>query len=75
MDAILDTEPNKLEDAFREALFKRTGGHPLFTVELLRDMQSRGGLVQDEAGRWCEGQGLDWETFPARIEAVIARAG
>ena len=72
VDAILDTEPNKLEDAFREALFKRTGGHPLFTVELLRDMQSRGGLVQDEAGRWCEGQGLDWETFPARIEAVIA---
>ena len=73
VDAILDAEPNKLEEAFHEALYKRTGGHPLFTVELLRDMQSRGDLVQNEAGQWCEGQVLDWETFPARIEAVIAR--
>jgi tetratricopeptide (TPR) repeat protein len=72
VDAILDTQPNRLEEAFREGLFKRTGGHPLFTVELLRDMKSRGDLVQDESGRWCESQGLDWETFPARIEAVIA---
>jgi DNA-binding SARP family transcriptional activator len=72
VDAILDTEPNRLEEAFREALFKRTGGHPLFTVELLRDMQSRGALLQDEAGQWFEGQELDWETFPARVEAVIA---
>ena len=72
VDATLDTTPNRLDESYREALFKRTGGHPLFTVELLRDMQSRGDLVQDEAGRWCEGQALDWETFPARIEAVIA---
>jgi predicted ATPase len=45
----------------------------LFTVELLREMQSRGDLVQDEAGRWFQGQELDWERLPARVEAVIAR--
>ncbi len=36
-------------------------------------MQSRGDLIHDEAGRWCEGRVLDWERFPARVEAVIAR--
>lgn len=73
VDAFLDTEPNRLDTGFRQALFDRTGGHPLFTVELLRDMQSRGDLVKDQAGYWREGSQLDWETFPARIEAVIAR--
>lgn len=73
VDALLDTEPNRLDEAFRRALFRQTAGHPLFTVELLRDLQNRGYLVQDEAGRWQEGQELDWETIPARVEAVIAR--
>jgi predicted ATPase len=45
----------------------------LFTVELLREMQSRGDLVQDEAGWWLQGQELEWERLPARVEAVIAR--
>jgi DNA-binding SARP family transcriptional activator/pimeloyl-ACP methyl ester carboxylesterase len=73
IDAFLDSEPNQLDLGFRQALFQRTEGHPLFVVELLRDMQSRGDLVQDEAGRWREAQVLDWEMFPARVEAVIAR--
>ena len=73
IDALLDSDPNRLDEAFRQALFRKTEGHPLFTVELLRDMQSRGNLVRDDAGKWCEDQTLDWETFPARVEAVIAR--
>ncbi len=73
VDAFLDSEPNRLDVAFRHALCQRTGGHPLFVVELLRELQSRGDLVQDEAGRWCQGETLDWQTFPARVEAVIAR--
>ncbi|MBK8902967.1 MAG: alpha/beta fold hydrolase [Anaerolineaceae bacterium] len=73
VDAFLDSEPNQLDAAFRQALWQRTGGHPLFVVELLRDMQSRGDLVQDEAGRWREGQALDRQSFPVRVEAVIAR--
>ncbi len=71
VDALLDSEPNRLGASFREALFQRTRGHPLFTVELLRGMQERGNLVRDEDGRWIEGSSLDWRTLPARAEGVI----
>ena len=69
--ALLDAEPNRLTKGFREALFQRTEGHPLFTVELLRSMQERGDLRKDEDGHWIEGPKLDWEVLPARVEAVI----
>jgi len=71
VEAFLDTEPNQLEEDFRGALFGRTGGHPLFTVELLRAMQERGDLVQGGDGEWVEGPALHWERLPARVEAVI----
>lgn len=71
VDAFLDTEPNRLGEGFRQALYRHTGGHPLFTTELLRDMQEREDLVQDEQGRWVEGPALDWEDLPARVEGVI----
>jgi predicted ATPase len=70
--AFLDSEPNRLGGAFREMLYRQTRGHPLFTIELLRGLQERGDLVQDPEGRWVEGPALDWETLPARVEAVIA---
>jgi predicted ATPase/DNA-binding SARP family transcriptional activator len=72
LDAILDSEQNQLGDAFREMLFRQTGGQPLFTIELLRGMQDRGDLVQETGGQWVEGPELDWQTLPARVEAVIA---
>ena len=72
LEALLDTEPNDLDAAFREMLHRHTGGHPLFTVELLRGLQERGGLTKDEAGRWIAGPALDWEALPPRLEAVIA---
>ena len=72
VDALVDAEPNRLGEAFRDALYARTGGHPLFTVELLRTMQARGDLVRDEDNVWVEGANLDWDTLPARVEAVIA---
>ncbi len=71
VDAFLETEPNLLGEEFRQALFRHTDGHPLFTIELLRAMQERGELVQDEKDQWREGPELDWTTLPARIEAVI----
>jgi tetratricopeptide (TPR) repeat protein len=72
VEAFLDSEPNRLGETFRNTLYRQTGGHPLSTVELLRDMQERGDLVQDEEGWWVEGPALDWGTLPARVEAVIA---
>jgi DNA-binding SARP family transcriptional activator len=72
VDALLDTQPNRLGAAFRDRLYARTAGHPLFTVELLRGMQERGDLVHNTAGQWAEGPTLDWDALPARTEAVIA---
>jgi adenylate cyclase len=72
VDCYLDTEPNALDAQFREALCGRTQGHALFTVELLRAMQQRGDLVQDQAGRWVPGDQLEWGALPARAEAAIA---
>ncbi|MCR4405553.1 MAG: AAA family ATPase [Anaerolineae bacterium] len=72
IEALLDSEPNRLGVAFREMLYRQTRGHPLFTIELLQGLQEREDLVQDPEGRWVEGPALDWETLPARVEAVIA---
>jgi tetratricopeptide (TPR) repeat protein len=71
VDALLDTEPNCLGEGFRRLLTRHTDGHPLFTAELLRAMQAREDLIQDEAGRWTHGPVLDWQTLPARVEGVI----
>jgi predicted ATPase len=71
VDALLDAEPNTLGAGFREELYNRTGGHPLFTVELLRNLQESGGLVKDADGRWIQGDRLEWENLPARIDGVF----
>lgn len=71
IDLYLDTEPNDLSPEFRQTLKDHTKGHPLFTVELLREMQDRGDLIKDEDERWVEGPAISWEKLPARVEAVI----
>ncbi len=71
VDALLDSEPNRLSELFKDELHRRTEGHPLFTVELLHDLQARGDLVKDSHGRWHESSSLAWEALPARVEAVI----
>ena len=71
VDAMLDIEDHKLGDDFRKALHQRTCGHPLFTAELLRDMQERGDLLLDDDGYWVEGSTLDWSALPAKVEGVI----
>ncbi|MCB0195744.1 MAG: AAA family ATPase [Anaerolineae bacterium] len=73
VDAYLDTQPNKLDEAFREALFRHTGGYALFTVELLTDMQDRGDLVRDEDGAWIPAAVINWRTLPAKVEGVIEK--
>jgi predicted ATPase len=72
LEAFLDSEPNRLEEPFREMLFRQTRGHPLFTAELLRGLQERGDVHKDRDDHWVEAPMLDWETLPARVEAVFA---
>ena len=68
---MIDSEPNELDQAFRGALFEQTGGHSLFTIELLRELEGTGDLVQDSEGRWTQAAPLDWGELPAKIEGVI----
>jgi len=71
VDAYLDIEPNNLGNEFRKTLFMQTKGHPLFTIELFREMKEHGMIVRDQAGRWVEGKTFDWKRLPSRIDAVI----
>ncbi len=71
VDHYLDTELNCLDEPFREALFRHTGGHPLFTTELVRHMQENGHLQQDERGCWKESPELDWDDLPSRVEGIF----
>ena len=69
----LDRLPNRLDEAFREALYQRTHGHPLFTVELVQALQERGDLEQDAAGFWIAGRKIGWYTLPVKVEGVIEK--
>jgi len=71
VDALLDLEPNRLGDAFRQALVQHTGGHALFAVELLQTLREGGYLQKDAEGRWTEGARLEWDALPPRVEGVI----
>jgi len=71
VDAFIDSEPNVLGNNFRLPLFKLTNGHPLFTIELLRNMQEQGDLIRDATGRWITGPVLNWDDLPKRVEGVI----
>ena len=71
VDQLLDSEPNALGEEFRTALLRHTEGHPLFTVELLRDLRERGVLALRD-GQWVIADDMDWEALPPRVEGVIA---
>jgi predicted ATPase len=67
----LDSEPNNFDDKFKEALYQHTAGHPLFTVELLRQMEDQGVIFKNEEGRWFVSDELSWGNMPVKVEAVI----
>ena len=73
VDALLDREPNLLSEAFREQLSRNTRGQPLFTIEMLREMQAYGDLIRNKAGQWTESQNIHWDNLPGRVEGVIAK--
>jgi predicted ATPase len=73
VEALLDMQPNLLRQSFRDTVFKQTGGNPLFTIELLRDMMESGDLIQDAQGRWTESPNMKWDAVPPRVEGVIEK--
>lgn len=68
---LLDAESNCLSEGFHESLYHQTGGHALFTVELLQSLKERGDLVRNADGCWAESGALDWSTLPSRVEGVV----
>lgn len=71
INAFIDSEPNKLDVSFRQNLFDLTQGHPLFTIEIVRNMQEKGELIKDDQGQWISSEKLDWADIPLQVEAVI----
>ena len=72
IDEFLDLEPNRLEETFRQDLFRFTHGNPLFTIEMLFGMQERGDLAKNPQGQWVVTPSLRWDKIPPKVEAVIA---
>ena len=63
---------NKFPDTLVAALHENTGGSPMFVIETLRLMQSRGELVKDKIdGRWTTERDLADDELPRNVEAVI----
>lgn len=73
VDALIDREPNRLSERFRQRLAQNTKGHPLFTVETLRDMKEQGHLLSNQEDEWIESPTVMWEALPSRVEAVIEK--
>lgn len=71
VSAFINSEPNKLNQAFHQRLYKLTEGHALFTVEILKNMKEDGNLVKNGKGEWITSAHLDWDAIPDRVEAVI----
>ncbi len=71
IDDFLDTEPNRLDETFRQELYRRTQGHPLFTIQMLRNLQERGEILPDEQGRWIASTHLNWDSLPPQVEGII----
>lgn len=71
VDGYLDTEPNHLDETFRGELYRRTLGHPLFTIQLIRHLQERGEILPDEEKYWIASSQLNWGKFPPEVEGII----
>ena len=72
VDDLLTNRSIKLDEKSRDDLYRLTQGHPLFSLELLSDIQMRGYLLQSDNGSWVKTKPFNWESLPKRVEAVIA---
>lgn len=71
VDEYLNATPNRLSKEFHETLYHHTGGHALFTVELVESLKKSGQIKLDEQHLWVDYSETDWDQLPARVEAVI----
>jgi ABC-type oligopeptide transport system substrate-binding subunit/DNA-binding SARP family transcriptional activator len=72
IDDFLDSEPNRLDESFRRELHRRTQGNPLFTIQLLRNLQERDEILLDEQGCWIASSHLNWDSLSPQVEGTIS---
>lgn len=71
LDNLLDREANIYTANFRQTLFERTEGNPLFVHEMICLLKEKGILIQNELGIWTNKNIPDWQSYPVRIEGII----
>ncbi len=67
LGALLASEPSDLPEHFVAQLLRRGRGHPLVSVERLRDLVRRGGIVVDSGARLALSEPLHWDVVPERV--------
>lgn len=71
VDALLDDRHGSLPVTFRQELLRRSEGHPLIAVELLRDL-SRVGLLEGDRGSDLRLTGeVTWDWVPERVGSLL----
>lgn len=73
VNALLDVSQNMYNMVFRKELAAVTEGHPLFVVELLREMRERGDIFQGGDGCWKASEAMNWDNIPPKVEGVIEK--
>ncbi|MFQ5340573.1 MAG: tetratricopeptide repeat protein [Anaerolineae bacterium] len=63
--------PHTLGSDFLHLIAERTDGHPLFVVELLRDLEERGWLAHEVDVGWRLTQPVTFNALPPRVEGII----
>jgi tetratricopeptide (TPR) repeat protein len=71
MNLMLDSEANTYGVAFRDKLFQRTNGNPLFVSEMVLLLKEQGVISQNAGGVWETRDDLRWDSFPVRIEGIM----
>ena len=72
VEALIDSEPNRLGADIRAQLYRKTEGHPLYASELLTGLRRRGEITRAADGAWEASGSLNWSVVPSRVEATIA---
>jgi len=71
LDDVIANGSIQLDHSSRDELYRFTHGHPLFALELISDMRTRGDFLQNEDGLWEQAKQFIWDNMPERVEAVI----
>jgi tetratricopeptide (TPR) repeat protein/type II secretory pathway predicted ATPase ExeA len=71
----LEFPGHALPDELGVLIHEKTGGSPLFMVDLLRDLRDRGAIVRDAAGCWTIAKSISDITreLPETVKSTIAR--